>query len=874
MRGLHRTHSRIHRFGIFLCTVWITWAVSGAELQDAQQLLRGGDYEKAAKLAREAIEESSRDEEWPILAMEALTSLGRYAEAQSTASEALRRLSRSVRIRLAAYHVFKQVGDAAKAREMLAEINQRGTMLMRNEPSAEDAVALGQAALLLGAEPKLVLENIFNPTKKKEPKVRGTHLAIGNLGLDKGDFALAARAFQDGLEHFPDDPDLLCGLGRSFAPGDRSEMLAAIEKALEVNSRHIPSLLLLVDHLIDAEEYDKAGKTLEQIDAINPSRPEAWAYRAVLAHLKNDLEQEKQSREKALSVWKENPGVDHLIGLKLSQKYRFQEGSDYQRRALQFDASYLPSQIQLAQDLLRLGDTDGGWKLAEEVHKRDGYDVVAYNLVTLQDTLSKFTVLTNGPFVVRMHPREADIYGKRVLDLLDRARAKLCQKYGLELDRPVFIEIFPEQKDFAVRTFGMPGGEGYLGVCFGHVVTANSPASQGASPSNWEAVLWHEFCHVVTLGITRNKMPRWLSEGISVYEERQANPTWGQSMLPAYREIILKGELTPIGDLSSAFLAPGSGNDKENDEEDEERNSGLYLQFAYYESSLVVEYLVEKFGIEALKSILKDLGTGRPINEAIAAHTAPLPELEKEFAELTIARAKDLAPGLDWKKPKPADLEGAAALWTARDPRNFYILTQKAKKLLSEKKFEEAKEPARKLLEEFPSHVEGDNPYLLLAAAHRGLGETDEEYDILARLASRSADSTDVYLRLMELASAREKWRDVRLNAERFLAVNPLIAPPHRFRGRAAEELGERENAIEAYENVLRFQPSDLADVHFRLAKLYRTEDAPRSKRHLLQALEEAPRFESALQMLLEESRKADPPAPPAEPSKRSDARL
>ena len=116
------------------------------------------------------------------------------------------------------------------------------------------------------------------------------------------------------------------------------------------------------------------------------------------------------------------------------------------------------------------------------------------------------------------------------------------------------MEIFPEQKDFAVRTFGMPGNPGYLGVCFGSVITANSPASQAPNPANWEDVLWHEFCHVVTLTATRNRMPRWLSEGISVYEERQANPLWGEKMNLAYRDMILNGELTPLGKLSGAFL--------------------------------------------------------------------------------------------------------------------------------------------------------------------------------------------------------------------------------------------------------------------------------------------------------------------------------
>ena len=98
--------------------------------------------------------------------------------------------------------------------------------------------------------------------------------------------------------------------------------------------------------------------------------------------------------------------------------------------------------------------------------------------------------------------------------------------------RPL-IEIFPEQKDFAVRTFGMPDNPGFLGVCFGPRGHGQQSGVAGRQSRNWEAVLWHEFCHVVTLQITKNKMPRWLSEGISVYEELQANPVLGPDDEPA-----------------------------------------------------------------------------------------------------------------------------------------------------------------------------------------------------------------------------------------------------------------------------------------------------------------------------------------------------
>src|ERR1043166_6588160 len=102
----------------------------------------------------------------------------------------------------------------------------------------------------------------------------------------------------------------------------------------------------------------------------------------------------------------------------------------------------------------------------------------------LRDRMAKFQTLTNGHFVVHMSPLEAELYGDRGLDLLEHERETLTRKYGVELKQPTVVEIFPEQKDFAVLTFGMPGNPGYLGVCFGSVITANSPASQAPNPAN------------------------------------------------------------------------------------------------------------------------------------------------------------------------------------------------------------------------------------------------------------------------------------------------------------------------------------------------------------------------------------------------------
>jgi tetratricopeptide (TPR) repeat protein len=411
-------------------------------------------------------------------------------------------------------------------------------------------------------------------------------------------------------------------------------------------------------------------------------------------------------------------------------------------------------------------------------------------------------------------------------------------KYGAELQRPTIVEIFADQRDFAVRTFGVPDVPGYLGVCFGRVVTANSPATTGSQAVNWEAVLWHEFCHVVTLQLTRNKMPRWLSEGISVYEERQASPVWGERMNPRYRDMILAGQLTPVSHLSSAFLAP---------------RSPLHLQFAYYQSSLVVEFIVERFGLEALKSILVDLRDGEEINRAIADRTTSMANVEREFAAYAKARAEALGPGLDWEKPDEASVADpvAFARWARNNPGNYWAILWEARERASRKEWEGVKELLVPVIEKYPDQAGNESAYRLLAEAHRSLGDTEGERGVLAAFAEVDGGATDVYLRLMELAEAEADWPEVARNARRFLAVNPLVAPPYRRLGQASAETGDLTVAIDAYRVLLELNPTDPADVHYHLALwLQRHGDTVAARRHALLALEEAPRYREALKLL------------------------
>ncbi len=816
-----------------------------ATTEEARQQMIRGEYAAAATAAAAVLEAETGKEEWRIILAEAQMSSGEYRQAAATVKAALADFPSSLRLCLLGYSVLRQNGDVDGATELLSRMDRLGSMREWAYRDPANRVALGRAALLVGADPKRVLEVFFDPVKKSAPETRDVWIASGQLALDKGDLALAGKLFGEAAKRLPNDPEVQFGIARAFAPSDTRAMLAALEQTLAGNPHHVGARLLLAEHHIDSERYEEAESELAKALETDAARPEAHALRAVLAELREDSKAAASERAEALKLWPTNPTVDHLIGRKLSQKYRFTEGAERQRQALKADPDYLPAKIQLAEDLLRLGENEAGWQLAEEVQKADPYDVLAFNLVALRESTAKFQTLKSAHFLLRMEPREAEIYGAQALALLERAYAVLGEKYGLRPKQQTVVEIFPDQKDFAIRTFGMPGGAGYLGVCFGRVITANSPAARAGSPTNWESVLWHEYCHVVTLQLTRNKMPRWLSEGISVFEERQARGsggnvtgTWGERMTPRHRAMILGDDLTPVSELSGAFLKP---------------KTPAHLMFAYYESSLVVEYLVERFGLGKLKLILADLGRGVPINTAIAAHAAPLAQLDPAFAEFARERARGTGAKLDWTEPEPAQLGSAAgtAAFLAAHPNNFFALMEKAKQLVAARQWEVAKEPLTTILADPANQTGAVGAHTLLAKVHRALGDNEAELAELTKIAELSPDSTEAFERLMELGAARRDWPAVLLNAERFIAVNPFSPESYRRQGEAFEATGKKPAATVAYGKMLEFHPPDAPEIHYRLARLLVADDAARAKREVLLALEEAPRFRAALELLL-----------------------
>ncbi len=141
----------------------------------------------------------------------------------------------------------------------------------------------------------------------------------------------------------------------------------------------------------------------------------------------------------------------------------------------------------------------------------------------------------------------------------------------------------------------------------------------------------------------------------------------------------------------------------------------------------------------------------------------------------------------------------------------------------------------------------------MLADTYGKLGQRDKQRRALEKLITLSDDALPALNQLAELAQQEEDWAALADYARKILAVHPLLPTGHEYLATAADRLENPVDAVTALTALTQFDPVDPAGLDYRLAAAHaKAGDKQQATRHVIAALDEAPRYRDALRLLLE----------------------
>ena len=695
--------------------------------------------------------------------------------------------------------------------------------------------------------------SLFSEATRANPNNLEAQVLWGDLFLEKYNANDAQRSYQEVLDINSRHVPALVGMAK--VGGDER----SLTRALAINPNSVLALetygqlLLINNREAEAQEYFDRALNL------NPQSLKSLSILAAQAALNQRDEEYEQHKAQVDSFSPDNPQFLGDIADTFGNNYLFSEAVEFARAAINSDPEYWQGYTLLGSNLIRLGEEEEGKANLEIGFENDPFNVLTSNMLKVFDTLETYSTLESEHFKVNMSGNDADILWPYLEPLLEEGWDTLTAKYGYEPEGPILIEVFENTADFAVRSVGLPDIGPLVGICFGKVITLISPDTLSA---NWQEIVWHEFMHVITLQMTNNRMPRWLSEGISVWEEREGRPYWGRSQGLDLVRAAKEEKLLHVRDLNSGFSGARDNAD---------------LGFAYFQSYLVVDYITEEYGFSKLRELidqyaivkdeserfnevfqlsLEEFNTGfqRWIDQRVEeinvyVHSEDVPD-EGEghghgIRENSSAILAELYNNASLKQHMRARIQ--------ENERDFQAHLQLGIVLFKEEDFEQAKFHLLTANSMLPSYTGYPSPALVLAQIFEREGNQQERLKWLEVLLENLQHDYDSAVLLAEDALENENLERANYYIDRAIQVDPYRSGVHELKARYADEIGDAELAVTEYEVLLKLEINDPVEARTDLAEAYLNNgQLDKAKESVLYALEIAPSYRRAQEVLLE----------------------
>jgi tetratricopeptide (TPR) repeat protein len=694
---------------------------------------------------------------------------------------------------------------------------------------SQDARVRGEASWSLGD--LRTANSYFQTAVEIYPEDALARARWGGLYLATHQDSEAVKLFEESLSLDPDLADAKLGLASVSAGRFEERARELIDEVLEAEPERLDAHLLLAQMYLEDGAIEDADRilsdALESATAAGIPPLEIYALNAS-SDLLRDVTDSPWT-ERALAY---NPRYGEIYSTPahfyvITRRYR--QAIELLQQAVAVQPDLWAAHAELGVNLLRENRVDEAQRHLTIAYRGDPFSAKIVNTLRLIDSFDNFQVITRAPepdevsgssgMILRLHNDEAAVLEPYVADLVSRSIETFAARYQFELEEPVIVELYPDSADFSVRTSGLPG-IGLLGVTFGYLVAMDSPSGRPDGDFHWGTTLWHEMAHVFTLEATDHLVPRWFSEGVSVFEEWTTGPLPGRHIPLHVLQSMEEDKFLPVADLDSGFIRPTYEGQ---------------IMVSYMQAGLICQYIEQRWGQEGLVAMLERFRDGLTTRDAILPALGVTPETFdvgfQDFIEIEFAAT--LAGLEDWRE----QINEASEAMSGEDWEDVIVAADAA-------------------IASYPAHVAENSAYLYKARAHDELEQRPAALTALEQYWRGGGHEPSALNQLARWLAEDDRTADAIAVADSILQVAPLDDELHIQLGDWLLDEQMAAAALREYEASLAMNPHDQAAAHYRLATAYRQlEDDASTLEHVLYALEIAPHYREAQQLLLEIAR-------------------
>ncbi|MEE2906689.1 MAG: hypothetical protein VX527_02550 [Planctomycetota bacterium] len=461
--------------------------------------------------------------------------------------------------------------DAVTAVRRLAELDlaqgDAYRRLMQAYGAVREASPLDWTARFQEAE--LLLEK-YNPALANEairevlelnPRLGAAWLMLGQLSLMRFDFEDAENVVAALRDLSPNHPmaDILEGEALLMQKEPREALLRGQRVRLELPTWK-EGIILELMALAVLEDPD-LDPMMSRFESLAPGSPEA-AYRT---------------------------------GAILSFQRQYKESDRWLRRALEIRPGWVEPWIELGLMQWQDARMDDALETLRRANELDEFNRRSANSLALLEELSSYETVETPYFLVRYEPGIDALLVREMMPRLESVYEDTVTAFGSVPERRTVIELYPDHERFAVRIIGMPDIH-TIAACTGPCIAMESPRkgvpSKNMTIYDWERVLRHEFAHTVNLAQTDYRVPLWLTEAAAVWMEPGPRK-WETTRMLA--DELQAGTLLDMDELTWAFVRPRRPQDR---------------SLAYAQSNWMLEFLIERWGDDALRILMEGIREG------------------------------------------------------------------------------------------------------------------------------------------------------------------------------------------------------------------------------------------------------------------------